>query len=109
MNSASYLASMARAERKKTVMRNFIWFLAGAIALPIIAGGVALIFLKTRANGFSALAQPSVVETIAAQTARSMALPPRARDKRNPVVNSKEVLSDAKAHWADHCATCHAN
>ena len=90
-------------------MRNFIWFLAGAIALPVIAGAAGFIFLKTRANGFSARAQPSVLETIAAQTARSMALPSGAREKRNPVVNSKEILADAKAHWADHCAICHAN
>ena len=90
-------------------MRNFVWFLAGAIAVPVIAGGVGLIFLKTKANGFSARAEPSAVETIVAQTARSMALPAGARDKRNPVANSKEVLSDARAHWADHCAICHAN
>src|SRR6266478_3524513 len=90
-------------------MRNLVWFLAGAIALPLIVGGVGLIFLKTRANGFSARAEPSALETMAAQTARAMALPSGAREKRNPVANSKEVLSDAKAHWADHCATCHAN
>src|SRR5229473_7446312 len=90
-------------------MRNFIWFLAGAIALPIIAGAAGLIFLKTRTNGFSARAEPSTFETIAAQSARSMALPSVAREKRNPVANSTEVLSDAKAHWADHCAICHAN
>ena len=90
-------------------MRNFIWFLAGAIALPIIAVAAGLIFLKTRTNGFSARAEPSTLETIGAQTARSMALPSAARDKRNPVTNSTEVLSDAKAHWADHCAICHAN
>jgi mono/diheme cytochrome c family protein len=90
-------------------MRNLIWFLVGAIAAPVIAGGAGLIFLKTRANGLSARAQPSVLETIAAQTARGLALPAGAREKRNPVANSKEVLSDARAHWADHCAICHAN
>jgi hypothetical protein len=25
------------------------------------------------------------------------------------VPNTPEVLADARAHWADHCATCHAN
>jgi len=90
-------------------MRNLIWFLAGAIALPVIVGGAGLIFLKTRSNGFSTRAQPSNLETMAARTARSMALPSGAREKRNPIASSNEVLSDARAHWADHCATCHAN
>ena len=90
-------------------MRSLIWFLAGVIALPVIIGGAGLIFLKTRANGFSARAQPSVFETMAAQTARGMALPTGAREKRNPVAKSNDVLSDARAHWADHCATCPAN
>jgi hypothetical protein len=25
------------------------------------------------------------------------------------VANSNEVLADAKAHWADHCALCRGN
>ena len=90
-------------------MRTFIWFLAGALALAVIVSGAGLIFLKTRANGFSARAQPSAFETMAAQTARAMALPSNARERKNPVANSNEVLADARAHWADHCALCHAN
>jgi len=27
----------------------------------------------------------------------------------DPVPNSPEVIAEAKAHWADHCATCHGN
>ena len=27
----------------------------------------------------------------------------------NPIPNSPEVLAEARAHWADHCAGCHAN
>jgi len=89
-------------------MRSLIWFLAGALALAVIVCAAALIFV-TRAKGFSARAQPSVLEKMAAQTARALALPSGAREKKNPVVNSKEVLADGKAHWADHCAFCHAN
>ena len=90
-------------------MRTLIWILAGALALAVIVCGAGLIFLKTRANGFSARAQPSAFETMAAQTARALALPSNAREKRNPVANSNEALADARAHWADHCALCHAN
>jgi mono/diheme cytochrome c family protein len=90
-------------------MRSLIWFLAGAIAFAAVVGGAGLTFLKTRANGFSARAQPSTFETMAAQTARAMALPSSARERKNPVANSNEVLAEARAHWADHCALCHAN
>ena len=38
-----------------------------------------------------------------------MASPNGARERENPVPNSTEVLVEARAHWADHCATCHAN
>jgi mono/diheme cytochrome c family protein len=90
-------------------MRSLIWFLAGAIALIIVACGGGLIFLKTHANGFSARAQPSVLEGWAARQARAMALPAGAREHTNPVADSPEALADARAHWADHCAACHSN
>ena len=90
-------------------MRSLIWFLGGAIALVIVVCGGGLIFLKTHANGFSARAQPSVLERFAARQARAMALPAGSRERVNPVAESSEVLADARAHWADHCAVCHAN
>jgi mono/diheme cytochrome c family protein len=91
------------------MMRKLFWFLAGAMTLVLAAAVAGLIFLKTRANGFSARAQPSALEEFAAESARSMALPGDAKSKPNPVPNSSEVLEEAKAHWADHCAACHAN
>jgi mono/diheme cytochrome c family protein len=38
-----------------------------------------------------------------------MAVPDSAKALTNPTPDSAEVLADARAHWADHCATCHAN
>ena len=90
-------------------MRSLIWFLAGAIALVFVVCSAGLIFLKTRANGFSARAEPSVIERWVARQARAMAAPAGARDRTNPIGDSPEVLADARAHWADHCAVCHAN
>ncbi len=90
-------------------MRSLIWFLAGAIALVIVVCGAGVIFLKTRANGFSARAEPSVIERWVARQARAMAAPAGARDRTNPIGDSPEVLADARAHWADHCTVCHAN
>ncbi len=37
------------------------------------------------------------------------ALPADAALRPNPVPNTPEVLAEARAHWADHCASCHAN
>lgn len=90
-------------------MRNLIWFVAGAIALAVLVIGGGLIFLKTGANGFSARAQPSSIERFAARQARVTASPAGARERTNPVADSPEVLADARAHWANHCAACHSN
>jgi mono/diheme cytochrome c family protein len=65
--------------------------------------------LKTGANGFSARAQPGVIERFAARQVRAMALPAGVKDRTNPVANSPEILREALAHWADHCAACHSN
>lgn len=90
-------------------MRKLIWFLAGALALLIVVGGAGIVFIKTGANGFSARAKPSVLERWIARQARAMALPADAKDRKNPVPDSPEILAEARAHWADHCAACHSN
>jgi mono/diheme cytochrome c family protein len=91
------------------MMRSLMWFMAGAATLAILLCGSGFLFLKTRAHGFSARAQPTVFETFAAETARALALPASAREEQNPVPISDEVIAEAAAHWADHCATCHGN
>jgi mono/diheme cytochrome c family protein len=61
------------------------------------------------AQGFSARSQPNAVEAFSAGMARDLAMPKDVKEKQNPVPTSDEVLSEARAHWADHCAACHAN
>lgn len=89
--------------------RNLIWLMGGAIALILVGAFSCLIFLKSFAHGFSARSEPSLVEAIAAQQARSLAMPAAARTRSNPVTKSKEVLHEGMAHWADHCSICHGN
>jgi mono/diheme cytochrome c family protein len=60
-------------------------------------------------RGFSAKDEPTFVEAFVARRVRSLATPRSERDAKNPVTSSPEVLAEAKAHFADHCATCHAN
>jgi len=89
--------------------RNLIGLMGGAIALILVGAFSCLIFLKSFAHGFSARSEPSLVEAIAAQQARSLAMPAAARTRSNPVTKSKEVLHEGMAHWADHCSICHGN
>jgi mono/diheme cytochrome c family protein len=90
-------------------MRKAIYFFAGMGTLAIVLAGSGFAFLKTRTHGFSARDQPTALEAFAAHSARELALPSEARDKRNPVAFSDDVLTEAREHWADHCASCHAN
>jgi mono/diheme cytochrome c family protein len=89
-------------------MRSLIWFLAGATALSAVIGAGGLFFLRGQA-GFSAQARPSLIERWVARRVRNMALPAGAKERANPVPRSQDVLAEARAHWADHCASCHSN
>src|SRR5215218_5267177 len=80
----------------------------GAIALLLAVGGALYGAILVR-RGFSALDEPSALEVRAARALRSLSVPASARRLQNPVLASPETLEDARAHWADHCATCHAN
>jgi len=82
--------------------------LLGVFSCAVVASLGAALVLQN-AHGFAANGQPTVVETWLARWARSAALPADARARANPVPNTAEVLADARAHWADHCASCHAN
>jgi mono/diheme cytochrome c family protein len=44
-----------------------------------------------------------------ARQIRHLAIPIAKRDAANPVALNPEVLKEARAHYADHCAVCHAN
>ncbi len=83
------------------------WFLAGLAVFPIaLCAGV---FIALRAGGLSARTPPGPMETAIAVRVRNYAVPAAAASRANPVPDSPEVQAEARAHWADHCATCHAN
>lgn len=90
-------------------MRRFRWFLFGMVTFAILLAAGSVLWLKTLTHGFSAHAQPTAIEAFAATTARELALPADAKTKQNPIPDSPEVIAEARAHWADHCAGCHAN
>jgi len=75
----------------------------------LVAGSAMAVIFVLSARGFSARDQPSGLERWFARWARSASVPRDARSLVNPVPNSAEVQAAARAHWADHCAVCHAN
>jgi mono/diheme cytochrome c family protein len=49
------------------------------------------------------------IEAFVARRLRRLAIPRSARQAQNPVPATPEVLAEARAHFADHCASCHGN
>jgi mono/diheme cytochrome c family protein len=84
------------------------WTIAAVLViLMTIAGGVVARSWIRR--GFSARDQPSALERLLVRRVRAIAVPRHAKDTPNPIALTPAVLADARAHFADHCATCHAN
>jgi mono/diheme cytochrome c family protein len=84
------------------------WFFIGILFSAALAIATGLVLIR-QGRGFSTRDQPTAMERWVAGKARAMALPADAKSKSNPIPNSPEVIADARAHWADHCASCHAN
>jgi mono/diheme cytochrome c family protein len=76
---------------------------AGTLAVLAAAG-----FGYLRATGLRASGQPSGVEEAVARGIRRLAVPGAAARRANPVALSEAVLAEGLAHYADHCASCHA-
>jgi mono/diheme cytochrome c family protein len=79
------------------------------VILLLIGAGVVAALLYVRLRGVSARNEPGRAEAFIATRLRRIAIPRSARDMTNPVTQSREVLSQAMEHFADHCSFCHAN
>jgi mono/diheme cytochrome c family protein len=77
------------------------------MTLLAVLGGAITYSIARR--GLSAHAEPSAAEEMVARAMRGWATPQSVRNRPNPVQPTPEVLDEALAHYADHCATCHAN
>jgi mono/diheme cytochrome c family protein len=89
-------------------MHRARWFVFGAVAMLAIVLALGLAALR-QVSGFSAHQPPSALESWLARRARTAAMPAEAKARANPIRESPEVLAEARAHWADHCAACHSN
>ena len=77
----------------------------GILAVAGMLG--AVIFVK--ATGLSARATPGPLETAVAGRLRALAVPSEYARLANPVLMNEESVRNGMAHFADHCAQCHAN
>jgi mono/diheme cytochrome c family protein len=85
--------------------------LLAVVVVPILIGlvVVAIGWSFVSGRGVSARDEPSEIEKMVARRMRHLAIPRGAREQANPVASSPEVIEQGLAHFADHCAICHAN
>jgi hypothetical protein len=79
------------------------------IALILLLIGLILAALWLLPGIFSAKATPPEWEITAARFIRHLATPSHFLNMSNPVRFSPDRLAEARHHFANHCATCHAN
>jgi len=87
-------------------MGRSLSFLLGFATAVVLAAAAALALFH---GGTSARPEPSKLEARLARAVRHWAIPAEARERRNPVIATTAALADARAHFADHCASCHGN
>ena len=88
-------------------MRRPIKIALLAAAILVLLGVLLLGSLVRR--GLSTHDEPSSIEHRLARSLRHWSTPAELRDADNPLPLTPQVMAEARAHWADHCATCHGN
>ena len=74
-----------------------------------IVGAFGWVGYQLFTTGFSAKTEPHALEVWMARQIRRLAIPIEKRNAQNPIPLSPDVMKESLAHFADHCATCHAN
>ena len=88
-------------------MAKPVKYLLLAVSLLLLMG--AVLFVRLSRHGLSAHDEPTKAEVLLARALRHYATPADLRDAKNPLSATPQVLAEAKAHFADHCASCHGN
>lgn len=92
---------------KGLAVKAFLRALALLVVVVVIAAAAAAYAVASR--GLGTRTAPSPVETQLARAMRYLATPAADRARPNPVEATAPVLEEALSHFADHCASCHAN
>ena len=89
--------------RKKSVWTFIASALVVVVTMGVLVGGYFVM------AGVSARPKPSTLEVTIARMVRNLAVGWHAAHQPNPVPHTEEALAQGRAHFADHCASCHAN
>jgi cbb3-type cytochrome c oxidase subunit III len=81
------------------------WFGLGILIVTL----VAILTMALSRHAFSARKRPSALEASIARRLRRFSIPSAATHQSNPYHSTPELLKEARHHFADHCANCHAN
>jgi mono/diheme cytochrome c family protein len=81
--------------------------ISALVAVLLTSGGVAYWLISAR--GFSARTSPTKVERVVMRALHRWSVPSSARSAANPVTFTPDVWAESRAHFADHCASCHGN
>ena len=84
-------------------------FKTASILFVVMLGGLVIVLWWLSQHGFSARDQPAAIEIWIARRLRHLAVPAGQRSAQNPLSPSPDILAEARGHFADHCAICHAN
>lgn len=74
-----------------------------------VLGVVGIGYTLLIGRGYSARETPSGIEAFIARRVRHLATPEDAASRENPLRPEPLVIAEARDHFADHCAICHAN
>jgi mono/diheme cytochrome c family protein len=88
-------------------MRAVLKALLLLVVLLIAIAGVGVWYIER--TGVGAKEPPGAAEQFVARRVRNMAIARQAKELTNPVQSSPDVIAEGRAHFADHCALCHAN
>ncbi len=90
-------------------MKRARWVLLLAGAFLVAGGGGSWLYWFITRHGFSAREKPTRLEAFVARRARDLATPLEAKRTKNPLASTPLNIAEARDHFADHCAICHAN
>jgi mono/diheme cytochrome c family protein len=85
-----------------------VWRVVIAVFAAIGVGATLLGGTLLR-GGVSARPEPSSAEAFLARRLRHWAIPSGQRQRPNPLPATSQNVAEGRAHFADHCALCHAN
>jgi mono/diheme cytochrome c family protein len=86
-----------------------IWLTLVLAVVLIFAAALIGLVAYARFTGLSARGEPAPIEATVARFVRSFAIPSAVKARRSPFPPSSTSVAAGLAHFADHCAVCHAN